>query len=408
MRPSLSFPFAGCRLPEAPHTVLLTDAGNNAILVCSRDDGTLSCLHGKQWKQPAGIAVFSDTSAVVADSGHHRIKILEMASEGRATGVRVLAGAGHAGYRDGPARDAWFHTPTGLCVVKETSRGCSRRPEATDGRMVLVADSGNSCIRYIKRGIDGQWTVGTLAGSTVPGSIGGLATHCRFGAPSHILPLRLPPATPLPTTDPLTTLPDDMTLLVLDNPPLTTREGEDVTRDEFGCLRFVYRAKNGLMRCRGVGGEWAEGESGAARLRRPMSAAWTSDGRVLICDGSSTHAKIWQLDLGSRRASPLHIFIHHHSQPEVTTPADTDTHMSPRDMFHHGFLPLSLVPCFAPPPAPLPPKRSIEARDSSETEDEYLLTGVMAGVMSRREPPLFILAPCRPLSPYLLQKTATP
>jgi Redoxin/NHL repeat len=77
---------------------------------------------------PSGIAV-TDTHLYVADTGHHRI--LECTHQGR---ILREFGNGHPDLNDGPAGEAAFHAPRGLCLVRET---------------LYVADTGNHALRRI-------------------------------------------------------------------------------------------------------------------------------------------------------------------------------------------------------------------------------------------------------------------
>lgn len=77
---------------------------------------------------PSGIAV-TDTHLYVADTAHHRI--LECTHQGR---ILREFGSGHPDLNDGPAGEAAFHAPRGLCLVRET---------------LYVADTGNHALRRI-------------------------------------------------------------------------------------------------------------------------------------------------------------------------------------------------------------------------------------------------------------------
>jgi sugar lactone lactonase YvrE len=77
---------------------------------------------------PSGITV-TDTHLYVADTGHHRV--LECTFEGR---VLRQFGTGYADLVDGPASEAAFSSPRGLCVLRDA---------------VFVADAGNHALRRI-------------------------------------------------------------------------------------------------------------------------------------------------------------------------------------------------------------------------------------------------------------------
>ncbi|MFY2764788.1 redoxin domain-containing protein [Arenimonas sp. MALMAid1274] len=96
---------------------------------------------------PSGLAV-SDTHLYVADTGHHRI--LECTHSGR---VLREFGTGHGDLVDGPADNAAFRRPRGLCLVREA---------------LYVADSGNHALRRIRL-LDGA--VETVLGNGRPGVV---------------------------------------------------------------------------------------------------------------------------------------------------------------------------------------------------------------------------------------------
>lgn len=94
---------------------------------------------------PQGI-VATETHLYVADSGHHRV--LECSHEGR---ILREFGSGHADFMDGPAGEASFRYPSGLCLVRQD---------------LFVSDTGNHAIRKI-RVLDGS--VRTVMGTGKPG-----------------------------------------------------------------------------------------------------------------------------------------------------------------------------------------------------------------------------------------------
>lgn len=94
---------------------------------------------------PSGLAV-GESHLYVADTAHHRI--LECTHSGR---VLREFGTGHADLVDGPAEDAAFRSPRGMCLVRE---------------QLYVADTGNHALRRIRL-IDGS--VETVLGNGRPG-----------------------------------------------------------------------------------------------------------------------------------------------------------------------------------------------------------------------------------------------
>lgn len=94
---------------------------------------------------PSGLAV-TDTHLYISDTAHHRI--LECTHQGR---ILREFGNGHPDLNDGPANEAAFNSPRGLCLVRET---------------LYIADSGNHALRRLNL-ISGE--VSTLLGSGKPG-----------------------------------------------------------------------------------------------------------------------------------------------------------------------------------------------------------------------------------------------
>lgn len=103
--------------------------------------GYLDGEAGKAYlNRPRFAAVSTEGMVVFSDTGNHRVRVV---SEGS---VRLLAGDGTPGFRDGSYDSAQFDTPSGVAID-------------TDGT-VYVADTLNHCIRMISP----QGLVTTLAG----------------------------------------------------------------------------------------------------------------------------------------------------------------------------------------------------------------------------------------------------
>lgn len=94
---------------------------------------------------PSGITV-TDSHLYIADTGNNRI--LECTHQGR---ILREFGNGHPDLNDGPANDAAFNSPRGLCLVRET---------------LYIADTGNHALRRINL-IGGD--VATVLGTGRPG-----------------------------------------------------------------------------------------------------------------------------------------------------------------------------------------------------------------------------------------------
>lgn len=118
---------------------------------------------------PKGICATRDGRYLfVCDSGHHKIKFaaLKKTSGALTTGhansshafvdrleMFTFAGSGKKGCDDGPVLECSFNAPSGIC-------------ECADGT-ILIADTGNHCIRQVSRSpATGKLVVKTIAGGS--------------------------------------------------------------------------------------------------------------------------------------------------------------------------------------------------------------------------------------------------
>jgi len=113
---------------------------------------------------PGKLAVAPDGRIAVADSGHHRVVILDPNGQ-----VKAVVGSGIAGSADGPFSQAAFHLPQGLAFSE-------------DGRRLWVADTDNHQLREIDLSAR---SVRTIAGTGHKG-----LSH--EGGPGTATPLRSP------------------------------------------------------------------------------------------------------------------------------------------------------------------------------------------------------------------------
>ena len=170
-----------------------------------------------QFEKPTGLAVDSSGNLYVADESNHRIRMITPAGV-----VSTFAGSGVAGFAEGPAADAKFLYPSGVAVdadgnvfISDTGNHRIRKITAvsgmvttmagtgvagfTDGTLeiaqfsspqalavdasgsVVVADTGNHCIRAISGG-----NITTLAGTGVEGFLDGAGSSAKFASPRGV------------------------------------------------------------------------------------------------------------------------------------------------------------------------------------------------------------------------------
>jgi sugar lactone lactonase YvrE len=116
---------------------------------------------------PSAIALSGDDLLYVADTSHHKIRLITKTAPGNGT-TTLLAGTSN-GYVNGATGAAAFSSPTGIAV---SSLGD-----------VFVTDTNNCVVRKISAG---QVTTLAGAGPTSCGSTDGTATAARFDHPTGI------------------------------------------------------------------------------------------------------------------------------------------------------------------------------------------------------------------------------
>lgn len=132
---------------------------------------------------PKGICATRDGSYLfVCDSGHHKIKFAALKKTDNALTKQseshhdvvdrlemiTFAGSGKKGCDDGPVLECSFNAPSGIC-------------ECADGT-ILIADTGNHCIRQVLR----SSATGKLVVKTIAGGSASYQMQSTARAPEHM------------------------------------------------------------------------------------------------------------------------------------------------------------------------------------------------------------------------------
>lgn len=247
---------------------VFVDGHNNMLRTVDLVGGAVHTLPTQSFLGPRSPVVIEGGAALVcADSGHNKIRMLQLTREGgRVGGVKDsgIAGTGKAGCQDGPAEGATFTNPSGLAVLPDGS--------------ILVSDTGSNAIRRIaaRPGQVGLFVTTLVGGGKEgPGFVDGEGG--KGGAR-----LRGPTA--------LVVDPDTSTVFVLD-------EGNKAVRalhppaEGTGCgTGWVLTT---LISSGVGGGGGAVGTTISSLLREPTALALTKEGVLLVCDSGSSC--VWAL-----------------------------------------------------------------------------------------------------------------
>jgi len=159
--------------------VFIADTGNHVIRVVERD-GTIKTFAGSGspgfggdfgfasnavFNTPTGLAMNAAGDLFIADTGNHRVRVIDSMAN-----VRTVAGTGVAGFSgdNGPAAQARLNTPVSLALDAQNR--------------IYIADRGNNRIRQVSGN-----TIVTVAGTGTGAFNGdGIGPQTAFNAPSSV------------------------------------------------------------------------------------------------------------------------------------------------------------------------------------------------------------------------------
>lgn len=201
-------------------TIFVADTYNDRIRAIDREGHVRTLAGGDEagyrdaptgaearFDTPCGIALDTNGSLVVADTGNHRLRRVHVDGA-----VTTITGTGTQGVADGTLEEASFHEPTGVTVD-------------TDGT-IYVTDAGGAAVRACRLGIWRQ--VSTLAGYANAGLADGTLDRARLSRPAGV------------------TVAPDGTLLIADSGNRLVRailregstRGEELTPERIEALRL--------------------------------------------------------------------------------------------------------------------------------------------------------------------------
>jgi sugar lactone lactonase YvrE len=158
-------------------SIFVADTYNDRIRLITRDGHVRTLAGGREpgfadgvgqearFDTPCGIAVDKDGSLLVADTGNHLIRRVEL--NGRVT---TIAGTGEAEERDGLPLEAAFDEPTAIAV--------------RDKKSFYVADAAGSAVRLCVFGE--EVSVKTIGGGYQEGLIDGEVSKARLNRPAGL------------------------------------------------------------------------------------------------------------------------------------------------------------------------------------------------------------------------------
>ncbi|MBA3806402.1 MAG: SMP-30/gluconolactonase/LRE family protein, partial [Acidobacteria bacterium] len=230
-------------------TLVVADTGSHTIKRIELQSGRVTIIAGTENRAgftdgsgmaallnaPVGMAVSPDGTIFIADTYNDRIRAID--AQGM---VRTIAGGDEPGYRDAAkGAEARFDTPCGVAID-------------LDGTL-LVADTGNHRLRRVQ--MDGATT--TIAGTGAQGVLDGTPQTASFNEPTGIA------------------IESDGTVYVTD-------AGGSAVRV---CYLGFWPEVSTLAGYANAG--LADGTLDRARLSRPSGVAVSSDGKLLIADSGN-------------------------------------------------------------------------------------------------------------------------
>ncbi|MBX7173228.1 MAG: SMP-30/gluconolactonase/LRE family protein [Pyrinomonadaceae bacterium] len=147
------------------HTIKRLNIVNNEVTLIAGVENKHGFADGESLKAlfnaPIGVSVSNDGKIFVTDTYNDKIRLIENGK------VSTIAGSTR-GFSDGNATEAKFDTPCGIALLTDSS--------------LIIADTGNRRLRRIER--DGKTT--TLAGTGEQDSVDGFLLSSKFVEPTQI------------------------------------------------------------------------------------------------------------------------------------------------------------------------------------------------------------------------------
>lgn len=259
-----------------PHDVIMTDAGVIIFVDTSNNkirqidvSGVITTLAGTgnigfdgdggaataaRLAVPEGIALDDNGNLIIADTGNHRIRQIDVSGV-----ITTLAGTGSNG----------FGGDGGLAVNAQLNRPKDMAIDANGN--IIIADTFNNRIRQI----DVSGVITTLAGTGASGSAGdgGLATQAQLNQPSDVA---------------------------------IDANGNIYIADQFNSKIRMIDVSGVITTLVGTGASGYSGDNGpaqVARLRFPSKITFDSDGNLLIADTSNQRIR------KVIKSSPSQVFV---------------------------------------------------------------------------------------------------